>query len=217
MPVVGGCCAVLRDRRRRSRTSSGGYGEGETPLPIPNRAVKPLSADGTWPARARESRSPPVYFTTRAPPSAGLVVVVRCAATPGPGLAAEPRSGVGVAELPPSVSGDVAGSRRSVRRADQRGDAVLRTCQHRAAALPRAPGAQLRCGAGGTRATRRARASARASARGAGRHERGRSRVRAAWAEGLSHAPEHVFVWCGGARTERRAVATADAPRNLAP
>ena len=39
---------------------SGGYGEGETPLPIPNREVKPLSADGTWPARAWESRSPPV-------------------------------------------------------------------------------------------------------------------------------------------------------------
>ena len=26
---------------------SGGFGEGETPLPFPNRAVKPLSADGT--------------------------------------------------------------------------------------------------------------------------------------------------------------------------
>src|SRR5918995_2075269 len=37
----------------------GGYSEGETPLPIPNRAVKPLSADGTWPSRAWESRSPP--------------------------------------------------------------------------------------------------------------------------------------------------------------
>jgi hypothetical protein len=46
--------------RERSLTISGGYGEGETPLPIPNRAVKPLSADGTWPARARESRTPPV-------------------------------------------------------------------------------------------------------------------------------------------------------------
>ena len=32
-------------------TISGGYREGETPLPIPNRAVKPLSADGTWPFR----------------------------------------------------------------------------------------------------------------------------------------------------------------------
>jgi hypothetical protein len=56
-------CAVLKVRERRTvSTSSGGYGEGETPLPIPNRAVKPLSADGTWPARAWESRSPPVYL-----------------------------------------------------------------------------------------------------------------------------------------------------------
>src|SRR5471032_1392852 len=45
----------------RSRKASGGHGEGETPLPIPNRAVKPLSADGTWLARAWESRSPPVF------------------------------------------------------------------------------------------------------------------------------------------------------------
>ena len=47
----------------RSLPVSGGYGEGETPLPIPNRAVKPLSADGTWLARAWESRSPPVFFS----------------------------------------------------------------------------------------------------------------------------------------------------------
>ena len=45
---------------------SGGFGEGETPLPIPNRAVKPLSADGTWPARARESRTPPVSLARAA-------------------------------------------------------------------------------------------------------------------------------------------------------
>ena len=57
-------CAVLKAREGGSRPVSGGYGEGETPLPIPNRAVKPLSADGTWPARAWESRSPPVYFTS---------------------------------------------------------------------------------------------------------------------------------------------------------
>jgi hypothetical protein len=42
---------------------SGGYSEGETPLPFPNRAVKPLCADGTWLERAWESRSPPVFFT----------------------------------------------------------------------------------------------------------------------------------------------------------
>jgi hypothetical protein len=47
---------------------SGGYGEGETPLPIPNREVKPLSADGTWPARARESRTPPVLSSMGRPP-----------------------------------------------------------------------------------------------------------------------------------------------------
>src|SRR5918997_302681 len=52
-------------RRRRSRTVSGGYCVGETPLPIPNRAVKPHSADGTWLARAWESRSPPVLSTSR--------------------------------------------------------------------------------------------------------------------------------------------------------
>src|SRR3954462_2018125 len=53
--------AVFKGRGGRSRQISGGHGEGETPLPIPNRAVKPLSADGTWPARARESRTPPVF------------------------------------------------------------------------------------------------------------------------------------------------------------
>ncbi len=53
-------CAVLRDRWGCALAGSGGHGEGEIPLPIPNRAVKPLSADGTWPARARESRTPPV-------------------------------------------------------------------------------------------------------------------------------------------------------------
>ena len=40
-------------------TVSGGHSEGETPLPIPNREVKPLSADGTWLEKAWESRSPP--------------------------------------------------------------------------------------------------------------------------------------------------------------
>ena len=53
-------CAVLKVRGSRLSTISGGLSEGETPLPIPNRAVKPLSADGTWPSRARESRTPPV-------------------------------------------------------------------------------------------------------------------------------------------------------------
>src|SRR5437867_4429764 len=58
-------CAVLRVRRGLVSQVFGGHSEGETPLPIPNRAVKPLSADGTWPERAWESRSPPIYLPSR--------------------------------------------------------------------------------------------------------------------------------------------------------
>jgi hypothetical protein len=56
---------------------SGGYCEGETPLPIPNRAVKPLSADGTWLARAWESRTPPVYLQRRVACGRPFVVCVK--------------------------------------------------------------------------------------------------------------------------------------------
>ena len=40
-------------------TISGGNDEGVPPVPIPNTEVKPFSADGTWLATARESRSSP--------------------------------------------------------------------------------------------------------------------------------------------------------------
>ena len=52
---------------RASRTFRWRDSERETPLPIPNRAVKPLSADGTWWATAWESRSPPVLPKSRPP------------------------------------------------------------------------------------------------------------------------------------------------------
>ncbi len=69
-------CVVLKDPEKRGlSTFSGGLGEGETPLPIPNREVKPLSADGTWLARAWESRTPPVYLRTRAAQRAARGVV----------------------------------------------------------------------------------------------------------------------------------------------
>src|SRR6266571_7528999 len=68
-------CSFEGPASRRPVTSFGGYSEGETPLPIPNREVKPLSADGTWPARARESRSPPVFIVGR--PSGRPVFVPR--------------------------------------------------------------------------------------------------------------------------------------------
>src|SRR3954452_21064156 len=74
-----------RVRADRSRTISGGFGVGETPLPIPNRAVKPHSADGTWPSRARESRSPPVLLKVTSRPRGRLgVVLARAARRPGP-------------------------------------------------------------------------------------------------------------------------------------
>ena len=41
---------------------SGGNDEMDTPVPIPNTAVKHLSADNTWLETARESRSPPDLY-----------------------------------------------------------------------------------------------------------------------------------------------------------
>jgi hypothetical protein len=49
------------------RTVSGGHGGGETPVPIPNTAVKPARADGTWGEAPWESRSPPGFLRHRAP------------------------------------------------------------------------------------------------------------------------------------------------------
>src|SRR3981081_1824691 len=65
MPVGVALCSFEGPPEDGFSPFSGGHGEGETPLPIPNRAVKPLSADGTWPARARESRTPPVFYSDR--------------------------------------------------------------------------------------------------------------------------------------------------------
>src|SRR5688572_32711918 len=50
-------------------TTFGGHSDGGTPLPIPNREVKPVSADGTRRATSRESRTPP---NLERPPRAGV-------------------------------------------------------------------------------------------------------------------------------------------------
>ena len=50
----------------------GGHSGGDTPLPIPNREVKPASADGTRGASPRESRTPPSLSAVRKPASAGF-------------------------------------------------------------------------------------------------------------------------------------------------
>ena len=52
------------------RTISGGHGGGDTPVPIPNTAVKPASADGTWGETPWESRTSPGSLD-RSPPFAG--------------------------------------------------------------------------------------------------------------------------------------------------
>ncbi len=74
------CYGVLRVRcvaASRERTAAGdldnlgGHSGGDTPLPIPNREVKPASADGTRGASPRESRTPPSFFADRDPRVAG--------------------------------------------------------------------------------------------------------------------------------------------------
>jgi hypothetical protein len=49
-------------RVRERQVFSGDSRGGETPLPIPNREVKPLIADGTTTARLWESRSLPGFI-----------------------------------------------------------------------------------------------------------------------------------------------------------
>src|SRR3954464_6564745 len=55
-------CGFQAPPGRLSRKFPVVHSERETPLPIPNRAVKPFSADGTWGATPWESRSPPVLL-----------------------------------------------------------------------------------------------------------------------------------------------------------
>src|SRR5918999_2787783 len=75
-PVTVLACSFQASSRPPISQRFGGNSERETPLPIPNRAVKPLSADGTWWATAWESRSPPVF--TSGPP--GRAVLSRASA-----------------------------------------------------------------------------------------------------------------------------------------
>ena len=49
------------------RSRLGGHSDRETPGPIPNPEAKPDSADGTAPARVRESRTPPSTHHTFGP------------------------------------------------------------------------------------------------------------------------------------------------------
>jgi hypothetical protein len=61
---------------------SGGHGGGVTPVPIPNTAVKPTCADGTWGEAPWESRSPPEYSSRERPSGRSRRVWARVAVTP---------------------------------------------------------------------------------------------------------------------------------------
>src|SRR5882672_8324397 len=61
---------TARSKPRAPGELSGGYGGGVTPLPIPNREVKPSSAAGTARETVWERRSPP-GVNRRAPRASG--------------------------------------------------------------------------------------------------------------------------------------------------
>src|SRR5690606_5135844 len=76
---------------------SGAHSGGETPVPIPNTAVKPSSADGTARATGRESRSVPENFFRCARLSQS-----RAAAFPGSSMAEHSAVNRGVAGSSPA-------------------------------------------------------------------------------------------------------------------
>ena len=88
MPGLGCPPYGVDDPRAPERTVSGGHGGGETPVPIPNTAVKPASADGTWGVAPWESRTPPGFLQTVPPAQRGARSVGPSGADPGAGKAA---------------------------------------------------------------------------------------------------------------------------------
>ena len=56
---------------------SGGHGGGATPVSIPNTAVKPARADGTWGETPWESRTLPEFSQKKPLPMEGLFRVKR--------------------------------------------------------------------------------------------------------------------------------------------
>ena len=75
--IIPSLCRFEGTPDRRCFEVSGGFGERETPLPIPNREVKPLSADGTARETVWESRTPPGFFLKGPPFNGGPFFVVR--------------------------------------------------------------------------------------------------------------------------------------------
>ena len=71
----------------------GGHSGGDTPLPIPNREVKPASADGTARETLWESRSSPIFLLAGQPVSLSAVSYWPGQAGPVSFLSGQGRSG----------------------------------------------------------------------------------------------------------------------------
>src|SRR5690606_15789908 len=91
------CAAFKVQTLLKAFTFSGAYSGGATPVPIPNTAVKPSSADGTARATERESRSVPENFFRCARLSQS-----RAAAFPGSSMAEHSAVNRGVAGSSPA-------------------------------------------------------------------------------------------------------------------
>jgi hypothetical protein len=106
-------------------TPFGGDSEGDTPLPIPNREVKPLSADGTWASRPWESRSPPVLTEKGRPVWGGPSVLGDPSVWGGLYFVARGRPLGAPSDVPPTAANACPGSRWS----SLRSSLPLRTVQ----------------------------------------------------------------------------------------
>ena len=174
-------------RSRSSLTTDfGGHSGGVTPVPIPNTAVKPTRADGTWGETPWESRSPPDFSSERGP-SGPRSSFWRPSEPPGcdryaarcPRARAPPsrRSGgsssasVGRVAAPASSTRRSSGSSSSARRSTSR-SAPRRASDGRAGAPSRGSSSRGLVAAG----VRRARAGGRAVARPVGLARVGRAR-----------------------------------------
>jgi hypothetical protein len=117
-PVGGQLCGFQGPGEGLVSQPFGGDSEGDTPLPIPNREVKPLSADGTWASRPWESRSPPVLTEKGRPTGGGpfhLVLPASGASASGllPGLLPRRESRAGPLSDAPTERRASSGSRWS--------------------------------------------------------------------------------------------------------
>ena len=122
-----GVISVIRNEKTPAeRKVSGGHSGGETPVPIPNTAVKPARADGTWGEAPWESRSPPGFLIDEVPSELrleGTLSLLGAALTDRVAMHTEPSAELPnkatprIARCPRSRHGQTVAPRRRVRAA----------------------------------------------------------------------------------------------------